>query len=325
MDGFKIEYGTRDKYRDVTDVVLRKLYRNGTIFLPSYDSERAQLLGDPLPGVVKEIVITFEENGKIKQLRYPHGIIGIFNVPLKGSEDKLKRIIEILNTPLSDNNFKIGLSPEDKLKRIHDSLILFGGNFKDEYPEQLLAAEFISPNAKVLELGGNIGRNTLVIASLLDDDRNLVSLECDENSANILECNKYNNRFRFSVEAAAISDHKLYLSGWNSYNESNKPLDAKEVKTITWPTLRDKYGVEFDTLVADCEGSLFDILKSYPEMLTNIRLVIVENDYTDFSQKPFVDSVFMQYGLKLIRSNPGPTWMPASIVCRQNFYEVWMK
>lgn len=44
----------------------------------------------------------------------------------------------------------------------------------------------IIKNNKVLEIGGNIGMNSLVIASILNNDNNFVTLECNVNIANQL-------------------------------------------------------------------------------------------------------------------------------------------
>lgn len=49
------------------------------------------------------------------------------------------------------------------MQKIHSKLNLILGNLLEEYPEQLMTAMYLKKNAKVLELGANIGRNTCVI------------------------------------------------------------------------------------------------------------------------------------------------------------------
>lgn len=295
---FKVEYGAGSVYRDVTDIIIKKLSRRGTIFIPQNDGERAHHFGDPLPGVVKEVVITLEERGKLKRLTYPHGMIGLVDLPIASRKISYQELNHVS-------------SPAKKLKKIHKSLLLSGGSLSEEYPQQLHIAEFISQDAKVLQLGANIGRNSLIIASLLQDDRNLVAVECNAVKANILECNKHNNQFNFYVETSAISDH----------NECIKSLGVVDGKTITLPDFMEKYQIYFDTLVVNCEGALFHILRSYPKLLYGINLVIVENDYPSYDQKVYVDCIFRDFGLEIIRSNPGPS----SRVCESNFYEVWQR
>ena len=72
----------------------------------------------------------------------------------------------------------------------------------------------------MLELGANVGRNTAVIATILNDDRRLVTLESWQPTAQILEENKSVNGFRFHIEASALSETPLAQLGWAcvSYN-----------------------------------------------------------------------------------------------------------
>jgi len=57
----------------------------------------------------------------------------------------------------------------------------------------------------------------------------------------------------------------------------------KWVKTITYDDLKLKYKINFDTLVLDCEGAFYYILMDMPEILENIKLIIMENNYHNFS------------------------------------------
>ena len=42
--------------------------------------------------------------------------------------------------------------------------------------------------------------------------------------------------------------------------------------------LKNKYNINFDTLVLDCEGAFYYILMDMPEILENIKLIINEID-----------------------------------------------
>ena len=55
------------------------------------------------------------------------------------------------------------------LKELQDSLILKYGTFEQEYVEQTMAYTFIEKTNIVLELGSNIGRNSLIISKLLNN------------------------------------------------------------------------------------------------------------------------------------------------------------
>ena len=92
------------------------------------------------------------------------------------------------------------------------------------------------------------------------------------------------------------------------------------VNTITLENLKNKYSIEFDTLVLDCEGAFYYILLDMPDILSNINLIIMENDYHDISKKNEIDDI-------LVKNNftrdyvEGGGWGP----CVNNFFEVWIK
>ena len=205
----------------------------------------------------------------------------------------------------------------EKLQKIHSQLKLIHGSLLDEYPEQLMTATYLPSDAKVLELGGNVGRNSCVIASILEDSRNLVTVESSPIWADEIRINRNYNNLHFRVETGAISKVPLIQKGWITIpSEVNLPGYTR-VRTITFSELEKKYQISFDTLVADCEGALYYILKDDPNLLKNIKLVIVENDYQDEEQKKFVSDLYKQNGLKLIYS--------ADYFERVGFYQVWKK
>jgi FkbM family methyltransferase len=210
---------------------------------------------------------------------------------------------------------------EERLRQIHSCLTIDYGSFAEEYPEQLMAATFLTGNEKVLELGGNIGRNSLIIGYILNqnNNNNFVTMETNQDDAKKLEHNRDKNNLNFSVENAALSSRKLIQSGWTT-TPSDVVLDGYfAVNTITWQQLQDKYKIQFDTLVLDCEGAFYYILQDTPEILTNIKLIIVENDYfgsTD-AMKPYVDTVLLQHNFYPNFQMDGAGY--------RNFYEVWKR
>ena len=87
--------------------------------------------------------------------------------------------------------------------------------------------------------------------------------------------------------------------------------------------MRNKYKIEFDTLVLDCEGAFYYILMDMPEILDNINLIIMENDYQDISQKQYVDEILLQNNFVSDYVESGG-WS-SSCPCYNNFFEVWKK
>jgi FkbM family methyltransferase len=282
----KIFYGRFDTWIDVTDL-CEQLTLNDIISIPSRDSNRADYFTDPLPGVLKKI--------KIDTIEYDDEHTICIN--------KVTGAIEIYNTI-------------EKLQILHSTLNLNYGSFLDELPEQKMAVRYLKGNEKVLEIGGNIGRNSLVIASLVKE---LVTLESDEIIANQLIENRDSNQLTFHVECAALSNRKLIQYEWRTIPSDILFDGYKWVNTISLPELREKYKIEFDTLVLDCEGAFYYILMDMPDILDNINLIIMENDYFDISHKEYIDAILKKNFYVDYTESGG--WGP----CANNFFEVWKR
>ena len=112
----------------------------------------------------------------------------------------------------------------------------------------------------------------------------------------------------------------LIQKKWNTKPSESLEPGFKWVNTITFDELKSKYNIKFDTLVLDCEGAFYYILKDMPEILDNINLIIMENDYHVLEQKKYIDNVLTKNNFFVDYKEKGP-WGP----CRDNFFEVWKK
>lgn len=283
-----ILYGKNGKFADVTE----KIFSEGISIIPASDWDRYNIFKiDSCIGVEKEIRL-------IKD-----GTISIYNCSTSFSVD-----------------LENSIPWYKKLNSLHSTLNFKHGSMNEEFPEQCLAIRYLDPHAKVLELGANVGRNTLVIASVINDQKNLVSLETSLDSVRKLTENRDNNNFKFFIEPSALSKRKLIQRGWDTI-PSDTLLDGYfEVNSISYNDLENKYSIVFDTIVADCEGALYYILQDDPEMLKNINTVIMENDYWNIGHKNFVDSVLRLNGLDVSHQEAGG-WGP----CQKFFFEVWKR
>jgi len=312
----KITYGIIDNNIDVTDICYKRLAKQSydckqnIIKIPSGDCSRATYFTDPLLGVLKSVFITSDDDTVVEY-------------------DATKIIYIDLNTNAVFTNDTIpeyisAIYPnvEEKLKNIHSNLKIQHGSFNEEYPEQLMAARYLTGNEKVLEIGANIGRNTLVISYLLaqQNNDNFVTLESDIGIAGQLAHNKTLNGLNFHIENSALSKRKLIQQGWNTIVSDTLLPGYTEVNTISFSDLQQKYGIAFDTLVLDCEGAFYYILMDMPEILDNINLIIMENDYNDISHKNYIDDVMTKKGFYVDYSEAGG-WG----CCYNNFYEVWKR
>ena len=308
---FRIKYGTLKKFIDITDIALQGI-KNNTIFIPCNDLRRAHLFTDPLVGVLKYIILINKVSGDM--IVFEDSV----NIFIQNNN-----FYTDINCPDSIKELYPCIFKVDDLKKLQKSLKLEFGTFDDEFPEQLMAFNFLKGNEKVLEIGANIGRNTLIISSMLNDSSNLVTLECDDNTCNQLLYNKNINNFNFHIERSALSKNRLIQNGWNTKEINNNdevPSNWKEISTITYENLVIKYGIDFDTLILDCEGSFFNILRDMPEILNNVNLIIMENDYWNIENKKFVDTILKNNNFYVEYQESGG-WGP----CFNFFYEVWKK
>jgi len=295
----KICYGfSYNNSIDVTDVCLSKLTKNNIINIPDNDNNRANYFTDPLYRILKKIII--KNNDDITEY------------------DQYTQIkIDLINNTITTINRQ---NINEKIEKIHSKLNIKYGNFNQELPEQKMVVKYLTGNEKVLEIGGNIGRNSLVIASILQDNTNFVTLECDINIAGQLTENRDLNNFNFHIENSALSNRKLIQRGWDTMPSDTLQEGYSWVNTITLDDLKSKYNIEFDTLVLDCEGAFYYILMDMPEILNNIKLIIMENDYHDISHKIYIDEILIKNNFNIDYQECGG-WGP----CFDNFFEVWKK
>jgi FkbM family methyltransferase len=207
-----------------------------------------------------------------------------------------------------------------KTYQIQCALRLNYGSFYEELPEQRMSVRYLTGKEKVLEIGGNIGRNSLIIACLLANQQNLVTLESNLEIAAQLKENRDANQLQFHIETSALSKRKLIQKGWDTLPSDTLQEGYSWVNTMTLDEIQTKYNIVFDTLVLDCEGAFYYILMDMPEILANINLIIMENDYYDISRKQYVDEVLTQNGFYRDYAEGGG-WGP----CTDYFFEVWKK
>ena len=290
----KIYYGKNENIFDVTDICTQRLLTNNIIYIPEGDHARAAYFSDVIPDIHKDIIIV------INNETYTYDEYYIIKINLTTNEVSATK--NLLNT-------------------LHSELILNYGNFSEELPEQKMVVKYLRGHEKVLELGGNIGRNSLIIASILTDSSKLVTIECNKNIAPQLCVNKNMNGLKFNVECSALSNRKLMQKGWGTLPYEGVLLEDYEmIETITFDELESKYDIKFDTFVIDCEGAFYYILLDNHAILTNINLIIMENDYHDISHKEHVDKILKLYNFNVDYVEAGG-WGP----CYNNFFEVWIK
>jgi FkbM family methyltransferase len=297
----QIFYGSDTIKKNVTTICYQKLLVKNMIIIPSTDQKRAFYFSDPHEGILKKIYIMINDYYFI----YDDSVIIKINLDNKS----------VSSSTIDDISIEIN--------KIHSKLKLDYGSFLEELPEQKMVLNYLKGNEKVLELGSNIGRNSLIIGHILgENNKNFVTVECNKNIFKQLEHNRNINNMNFHIENSAISKRKLIqqIDSWITKISDSVPEGYEEINIITFEELQKKYNIEFDTLIIDCEGSFYYILMDMPDILKNINLIIMENDYWDISHKNYIDNILKQNNFYVEYSESGG-WGP----CYNNFYEVWKK
>lgn len=311
---YTIKYGNEFVSVDVSKLLYNTSMKNGIIRIPRYDYQRWEALLKPSIGVHKLITI-IDELGNTVQYNDTTEIY---------IDTKEKKTYTI------DSNIPhhiMNIYPEivgNKLNFLHSIIHLKHDWFGAEIPEQMLSIKFLTGNEKVLEIGSNIGRNTFIMSYILNknNNHNLVSLESHNGIYKKLVENKEGTGLNCFLENAALSKRGLIqkLDLWDTVVSDEVFEGYQKVNTITFNELEKKYNITFDTLVLDCEGAFFYILLDMPEILNNINLIIMENDYHDGEQKKYIDFILKKNGFVVIHSEGGG-WGP----CTDFFYEVWKR
>lgn len=333
----RLFYGNGNQYEDITNDAIKYCFDGNRIFIPSGDTG-GLFFSDPLYGYLKNVIAVRLQNDAMTCRKYEASE----EVRIYPSFAEKKLIAEILEKIHAGKSKEVQRPPElsttdEVISFFHAQLNFRGGHINHEWREQSMIVEYLNPDAQVLELGSNIGRSTLMISCILNDPKNLVTVECNPFFVELLRNNRFANRFDFHIEEAALSYRKLMQSSDNyrfgSEAEAWEAVPSEElspgyewIASVTFEELQKKYQLRFDTLVADCEGALFYILQDRPEILTNIGTIITESDYRTVDQKWAVEKIFTEYGFERIHAEalvPNLTELPQE--CADSFWEVWRK
>jgi FkbM family methyltransferase len=314
-----------ENYVDVTHIVFDKCFKDDGMFIPVGEGERVRIIGyDPYPNILKHIKICDEGGDEY---------IFTSNEEIRISFPSVREQLRKSKQPKIWWNTvgKFIEDPTERLDELHKHLSLYhrsfnNGGFELEYPEQLMVMRYLKEGDKVLEIGGNIGRTSNIIQTILTNPRNHVIMECDEETAKKLRFNLDQNGYtEVGIETYALSKSRLYnIGGVPKPVDGDVPEGLIEVPSICYSALCEKYGIDFDVLVADCEGSLYYIFGEDPGMLDRIHTVIMENDYTELSHKKAVDDILRGKGFRCVYRERGVPWASWSC-CYDYFYEVWKK
>lgn len=309
----ELYYGNINRSINVTEICLTKCVKDNILFIDKISSYRDNLFTDPCIGIKKVIFVKLDDD------------IQCFSEKECVYIDIKKNVIyrECKVPYFITRQYQ---DTESYLAYLHKKLTICHGTFVEEDVEQRLVAKYLTGNEKVLEFGGNIGRVALIVASILNSCGNtdFVSMECNTEIAKQLEENRIKNNLFFHIEPTALSKRTIIQNGWHNVESDELLPDHLPVKNISLQEITDKYNIQFDTLIVDCEEAFYVILMDFPEILNNITLLIMENDYLEQYKKDYVDQVLCKNHFEVVYSEKGG-WPEEynRFPCYKNFYEVW--
>ena len=156
-------------------------------------------------------------------------------------------------------------------------------NKKFEREEQYMSYDYISPEMTVLELGGRYGTVSCVINNKLENPRHHVVFEPDKNVIAALIKNRNTHKSKFSIINGIISAKpmKLVLNGYASTSVYASKNDKNIVYSISLHDIMKKMKLNFNCLVADCEGCLCGFFEENEEYVKDYKMIIFESDMPD--------------------------------------------
>ena len=151
---------------------------------------------------------------------------------------------------------------------------------QEERDEQEQAYKFIEADDIVLELGGRYGTVSGVINSKLNNKKNHVVVEPDENIIPCLTKNRDSNNCDYHILPKIISNSnkKKVESGYGTHYVDST-CDDKANNIISYQEFKEKFPLDFNVLVADCEGCLAEFIKNMGTDFSKINKVIFEADF----------------------------------------------
>jgi FkbM family methyltransferase len=182
-----------------------------------------------------------------------------------------------------------------------------------EKEEQDLANQYISENDVVLELGARYGSVSCIINSKLNNKKNQVVVEPDDRVWNALELNKKSNHCEFNIVKGFISNKKLDLTNLDcchgGYGATFIENSDTKIPSYSLDEITQQYNLNFNVLVADCEGFLEVFFDENPSFYDNLRLIIFEADYTEKCNYAKIKTKLTEKKFDKIKEGPQNVWL----------------
>jgi FkbM family methyltransferase len=187
-----------------------------------------------------------------------------------------------------------------------------------EKTEQDLTNQYILENDVVLELGARYGSVSCTINSKLNNKKNQVVVEPDNRVWDALEKNKNSNNCEFYIVKGFISNKKLDLTNlddcFGGYGSTFVESDNTNIPSYSLDEIKNKYNLDFNVLIADCEGFLEVFFDENPNIYDNLRLIIFEADYPDKCNYDKIKNNLIEKNFNNLLEGHQNVWIKSSMV-----------
>ena len=151
-----------------------------------------------------------------------------------------------------------------------------------------VAEDVITPQDVVLEVGARYGTTSCAVARYQGNSGNLIAVEADPSVWSVLQYNLARHSCNAHLVLGVMGEKDLVLVdeeqfinmplGYAKVTSEDKTAKGTHVKHFSWDDIESQTGLKINTIIFDCEGCMFPILKAYRHKFHQIKKVIIEND-----------------------------------------------
>lgn len=150
-----------------------------------------------------------------------------------------------------------------------------------EANSRLMAVKWIPRNATVLEVGARYGSVSCAISRVLGESGKQVSMDADERVWGALEQNRANLKCNFHIGKGLLGkqDGKIFQNRYGTLASTGSSFNGNALATVPHFTVEDlesTYNLKFDTANFDCEGCFALVLKAFPTLFDQLKMLIIE-------------------------------------------------
>lgn len=277
----KFYYGYNYNYKDITDIIYNKLLNNNVVNIPPSDNERPILFqGDPYPNIVKHLYV--EDTNEVFEKKYSL-IVGPDRELFLDVNYPLEIQYPYNNRKWWHSEGKYVCNPYERIKGLQCRIKLEYSSFDDNQYERDTIVQFINENDNVIEVNGENGRNSIILATIIYDLNNFVSLEENYHKCNQVRKNIYNNSYNFNL-------YNMYIDSYLNLPE-NKHKEHHQ-----------------NTLVAFKEDELYTLFNRIPSffnIFNKVRKIITNCHYSQLEFDIFVSNFLVGNGFICIYTAVG--------------------